>query len=209
MRQESKWGCLLYNRVLTAAAVVGCIISLGFGAEAMHKRHKHKKVTDQIARCDLDPTFYQEHSRWCEAATRAGVAPPSRQAMYVKAPRAEASTDFGQQITIRRDPQASNDFRPDGFISLQTADDVAHSTPTGYGLFGWVLGTRDWGRRNPPIAWAAAAERKQAVVVRTTTTKTVVEKRYGFNDPDCNHPSAIMRTSHDMSGYGKQAGPCT
>lgn len=208
MREVSKWGCF-YDKSVKAISIIVCLFIVGGVSEAARQHiHKHRRQVSELQRCARDQAFYYTHTHWCDSAARMRLVPPSQYAMYTKAPRAEVPTDSGQTITVRRDSQASNDFRPDGVIITQTADDVANSMRDTYGLMGWALSLRDWGRTHPPvIARAAPMERKRPVVITTKTVTTTTRKYEGINAADCGR--LVNRMTHNMDEYGKQSSPCT
>jgi hypothetical protein len=160
------------NRVVVIGTAVASVIALGFAADAAHQhRHSLRVYLDQ---CN-DPGYYYKYSRWCAALFR--VARIDRTKTYTKEYGAYSTVNDrtgAEYVTIRRDPQASNDFRPDGYIAMQTASDVARSPEKNGGL-GWVPSIQYFGWVHPPlltVAQANRAERQEARKVVTTTTTT-------------------------------------
>lgn len=109
-----------------------------------------------VSMCN-DKEFYSGHVRMCELWFEYGIRP--RHVTHVAYHHPRPKIEFppvqsyemaDQSVTVTRDRQASNDFRADQYIALQTADDVARSSAP-YGFAGWIVSVFDMGSKYRPV----------------------------------------------------------
>jgi hypothetical protein len=155
------------NKLLTTA----CAAALTVGIMVASNAYTSKSM------CRVEE-YYATHSRACYLWQHYGVRPRHHDQVAYHRTRQEFppvvsydASEHQQTVTVSRDRQASNDFRPDQFIALQTADDIAKSPPS-YGFAGWFVGMFDMGKKHPPIYEApnpqarARAAAPRAIAVR-------------------------------------------
>lgn len=140
-----------HNKLLTAG--VAAVLTVGIlGISA---------ARNSVSMCN-DKGFYGSHIRMCELWFEYGIKPRPRTHVAYRHPRPHIdfppvqSYEMGQSITVERDRQASNDFRPDQYIVVQTADDIARSVAP-LGFAGWIVSAFNMGNKHPPIYGQAVA----------------------------------------------------
>jgi hypothetical protein len=150
-----------YNKLLTAG--VAAVLTAGILAIA--------DARTSATRCN-DKGFFGDHPRRCTQWFEFGIWRHVTHLAHVvhhprpkiEFPPVQSYEMTDQSVTVTRDRQASNDSRPDQYISLQTAEDMVRSAaPYGFAGTGWSISIFDMGRKHPPL-YAPAVRKTVAVV---------------------------------------------
>jgi len=107
--------------------VAACLVIATFGIADAARRHHHRQTeiyAKDTARCDLDKDYYATHSQWCDSAEKQHL-------VTIRHRQTFPAVQSFDEVTNSHDHQGVYDGGSTNTptIRLQTADNVAHSSP--------------------------------------------------------------------------------
>jgi len=114
------------NKAVYFGTIATLVIAIIGGADAAHRHYRHHAAVyaKDTARCDLDKDYYATHSQWCDSAEKQHLVTIHHRQIF------PAVQSF-DEVTNSHDHQGVYDGGSTNIptIRLQTADNVAHSSP--------------------------------------------------------------------------------
>src|SRR5882672_4459500 len=114
------------SKAVYFGTIATLVIAIIGGADAAHRHYRHHAAVyaKDTARCDLDKDYYATHSQWCDSAEKQHLVTIHHRQVF------PAVQSF-DEVTNSHDHQGVYDGGSTNIptIRLQTADNVAHSSP--------------------------------------------------------------------------------